>query len=77
MTDMWAIATAVYVAGVALGLLVIDGHPAARVGLALVWPIGPIAFVITIAILIAASLIAFPVAGAPLLGVAVVWWALS
>ena len=78
MTLIGAIATAVYVAGVVLGLLVIDGRPAERVGLALVWPIGPIAFVITITILIAASLIAFPAAGAAaVLGGVVVWWALS
>ena len=69
---------AVYVAGVAWGLSTIDARPAARVGLALLWPLGPLAFVITITILIGASLIAYPVFGAAvLLGAAAVWWMLA
>ena len=69
---------AVYVAGVAWGLLMIDARPAARVGLALLWPLGPLAFALTIGILLVASLIAFPAVGAVvLLTTAAAWWVLS
>ena len=68
----------VYVAGVVWGLIAIDARPAARVGLALVWPIGPLAFVVVVTILLAASLIAYPAFGAAvLLAAGAVWWAFS
>ena len=68
----------VYVAGVVWGLVAIDARPAARIGLALVWPLGPLAFVVTIAILLAASLVAFPLFGLAVLAAAgVVWWILT
>jgi hypothetical protein len=55
----------------------IDARPAARLGLALLWPLGPLAFVLTITILLAASLIAYPAIGVGvLLAAGVVWWAL-
>ena len=54
---------AVYVAGVVWGLMVIDAKPAARIALAFAWPLGPIAFAVTITVLLAASLIAFPIFG--------------
>jgi hypothetical protein len=56
----------------------IDARPAARVGLALLWPLGPLAFVVTVTILLAASLIAYPAFGVGVLiavVVAVAWWA--
>lgn len=77
MTAVGAIGTAVYVAGVVLGLIVIDARPPARIGLALLWPLGPLAFLVTITILIVASLIAFPAFGAAVLLAGVAWWALS
>jgi hypothetical protein len=68
----------VYVVGVVWGLLRIDAGPLARVVLALLWPLGPVAFVVTLTILFAASLIAFPVFGAAVLAAAgVMWWALT
>ncbi len=74
---LWGLGWAVYVAGVAWGLLAIDARPAARVGLALLWPLGPLAFAVTIAVLLVASLVAYPAFGAAvLLAVAMVWWAL-
>ena len=77
-SGLWDLGVAAYVAGVAWGLLMIDARPAARVGLALLWPFGPLAFVLTIAILLVASLIASPVFGAMvLLTLAAAWWALS
>lgn len=73
-----ALGVAVYVAGVAWGLIVIDARPAARVGLALLWPLGPLAFVVTITILLAASLVAYPVFGAAvLIGAGIAWWMLA
>jgi hypothetical protein len=72
MPDVWLAAT-VYGAGVVIGLLAGDARPAARLGLALLWPLGPAAFVVTLAVLLAASLIAFPVIGAAALAGALVW----
>jgi hypothetical protein len=54
---------AIYLFGVALGLLMIDARGLARLGLALLWPLGPIAFVVTISILLLSLPIAFPIAG--------------
>jgi len=56
-------ALVVYIIGVVIGLLCTDARPIARVGLALLWPVGPLAFIATITILVAASVIAFPVVG--------------
>ena len=68
----------VYVVGVAWGLLRTDARPLARVALALLWPLGPIAFGVTLSILLAASLIAFPLFGAVALTAAgVAWWAFT
>ena len=63
----WELAGVVYVAGVIWGLVLTDATPLERMMLALVWPLGPIAFVVTIAILLVASAIAFPLVGIPLL----------
>jgi hypothetical protein len=65
----------VYVVGVVWGLLRIDARPLARVALALLWPLGPIAFGVTLAILFLAAHVAFPLFGAASMTVAVViWW---
>jgi hypothetical protein len=50
---------AIYLAGVAIGLWRTDAPLPTRALLALLWPIGPLAFVIVVAILIAASPLAF------------------
>ena len=60
----------VYAAGVLVGLVRIDARVPTRVALALLWPIGPVAFAITISILLLASLVAFPVFGAIVLAAA-------
>lgn len=75
MWHFWVLAAVVYVAGVAGGLLVSDARPLERLALALLWPLGPIAFVVTVTILLAASLIVFPMfgLGVPLVAV-VIWW---
>jgi hypothetical protein len=68
----------IYVAGIGLGLLMIDARPPVRIGLSILWPIGPLAFIVTIAILLVASLIAFPALGAAAAIVAVLaWWIYS
>lgn len=78
MSGLWTWVATVYVAGVVWGLIVIDARPAMKVGLALVWPLGPIAFAITLTILVAASFIAFPMFGITVLAVAgVIFWMLS
>jgi hypothetical protein len=51
---------AIYLAGVVAGLLTIDARPAARVGLAAVWPLGPLAFIATVTMLLAIAAVAFP-----------------
>ena len=64
-----------YIGGAVVGLLLTDGRPIERLVLALLWPIGPLAFVLTVAILLAAAAIAFPMFGivAASIGVAA-WW---
>jgi hypothetical protein len=63
MRTAWALALLVYVAGVASGLIRIDARPGVRIGLAVLWPIGPLAFLVTLAVLLVAAAIAFPVFG--------------
>jgi hypothetical protein len=48
-----------YGIGVVVGLWRTDGSPATKLALALLWPLGPIAFLITISGLIVAAAIAF------------------
>jgi hypothetical protein len=48
-----------YVIGVLVGLWRTDGPPATKLTLALLWPIGPIAFLVTISGLVIAAAIAF------------------
>jgi hypothetical protein len=50
---------AIYLAGVAVGLWRTDAPLPTRLLLAILWPIGPLAFVIVVAILLAASPLAF------------------
>jgi hypothetical protein len=71
----WALA-GMYVAGVALGLLMSDEQPAQRFVLAVLWPLGPLAFVMTVSILLVAAVIAFPLVMVPALGVAALAWRL-
>ncbi|MBM3818608.1 MAG: hypothetical protein FJW14_06270 [Acidimicrobiia bacterium] len=63
MSDVWTSIALIYVAGVVWGLLVIDARVGVRMGLAVLWPVGPAAFLVTLTILLAASLIAFPMFG--------------
>jgi len=48
---------------------------ATRVGLALLWPLGPLAFLITVAGLLVVAAIAFPLVGVVLAAAIVAaWW---
>jgi hypothetical protein len=65
----------VYVAGALVALWRTDASLVTRLLIALLWPVGPLAFVVTISILVAASLIAFPaLGGLVLVAIALTWW---
>lgn len=64
----------IYVVGATVGLFATDARPPARVGLALLWPLGPAAFVVTVSILLAASLVAFPPIAIVVAAVAALAW---
>ena len=67
----------VYVVGVLVGLIATQGGVATRIGLALLWPLGPLAFVITVAGLLVVAAIAFPVFGLILAAaIGALWFAL-
>ena len=53
---------AIYLAGVLIGIAVIRDRWPARLGLALVWPLGPIAFFVVVAVLLVAAAILWPIA---------------
>ena len=65
----------VYAAGVAVGLWRIDGSPVARLTIALLWPLGVVAAIVTITALVLAAMVLFPLVGvAGVLTVALIWW---
>ena len=57
------VALGLYLAGVAVTLWRTDARWPTRTAVALLWPVGPMAFVLTVLVLLAASTIAFPVVG--------------
>ena len=50
----------VYLLGVAIGLMVMRDPWPTRIGTALVWPLGPIAFVLVISLLLIVATILWP-----------------
>ena len=66
----------VYTVGALIVLWRTDAHWPTRIALAVLWPLGPLAFVITVGILLAASLIAFPLVagGIAIIGALAAWW---
>ena len=64
----------IYALGVIAGLVLTDASPPARIGLALAWPIGPLAFAVVIAGLLIAALYIFPLFGAAVAVGAAAWW---
>jgi hypothetical protein len=71
-------AFAVYIAGLIVGLVATDGRLGSRLALAVLWPLGPLAFVVTVTGLVGAAAIAFPpfgIAATVIAGLGV-WWLL-
>jgi len=70
-------ALAVYLIGVAAALARTDAGWGTRLLLAAIWPLGPLAFAVTVASLVAVGMVAFPLFGAAVLAVggAAWWWA--
>lgn len=69
---------AIYVAGALIALWRTDAAPLTRLMMALLWPVGPLAFAVTVTILLAASVIAFPALGAALVAAGgLAWWAFT
>jgi hypothetical protein len=64
----------IYVVGVLLGLTATQGGAATRLGLALLWPLGPLAFLITVAGLLVVAAIAFPMFGVMLAAAVAAGW---
>lgn len=65
----------IYVVGVLLGLIATQGGVATRLGLALLWPLGPLAFLMTVAGLLVVAAIAFPIFGLICAaGLGAAWW---
>ena len=70
---MWL--AGIYMLGVIVGLIATQGGVATRLLMALLWPLGPLAFIITVAGLLIVAAIAFPVFGVILAGaVGAAWW---
>jgi hypothetical protein len=67
----------IYVLGVVIGLARVDGKGPVRAGIALAWPLGPLALIVTIATLLLASLIAFPWFGVAVAVTALAGWILA
>ena len=60
----WAqIALAVYAVGVVIGLVATDARWRTRIALSLLWPIGPLAFVVVVCVLLIVALVVFPTFG--------------
>ena len=74
---MWVV-IAIYVVGTIAGVLFTDAKPLMRIGFALAWPIGPLAFAVVVTGLVLASLYIFPIFGAvAAAGLAAGWWFLA
>jgi hypothetical protein len=69
---------AIYVAGVLVALWRTDAAVVPRVGLALLWPLAPLACAVTLSMLFAAAMVLFPLVGVAAIGAAgAVWWFLK
>ena len=74
MSDV-RVAILIYAVGVVVGLMFTDARPLTRVGLALAWPLAPLAFVTVVTTLLLAALYIFPLFGAVVaVGLAAGWF---
>jgi hypothetical protein len=72
------VALGIYLFGVALALWRTDAAWPARAAVAVLWPLGPAAFIVTVSLLLAASTVAFPAVGAAAAaGALIAWWAFA
>jgi hypothetical protein len=72
------VALGIYLLGVVLALWRTDAAWPVRAAVAMLWPVGPAAFIATVLLLIGASTIAFPAVGILVAaGGLVAWWALA
>jgi hypothetical protein len=84
MSEVWGLSAVawgvlIYAAGIAIGLAVMRDPWPLRVGTAVAWPLGPLAFAIVVPILLIAAVILWPVRmlGAAALIAAVFWLVLG
>lgn len=68
------VALLVYAAGALVALWRTDASWPTRITLALLWPVGPVAFVLTVSLLLAVSVVVFPLVGALVAAAALGWW---
>lgn len=65
----------VYAVGVAIGLWRVDAAPLTRTLVALLWPLGIVAAVVTLTGLALTAMVLFPIVGiATVIGLALLWW---
>lgn len=66
----------IYLAGAAIAAWRTDASWPMRIALAALWPLGPLAFLVTVTILLTASLIGFPLIAGPVAVAAgaLAWW---
>ena len=69
-------ALTIYAVGALIGLVTTDARPLARICLALLWPVGVLAFVVTIGGLVAVSTVLFPAFGIGMLVAVLLGWML-
>ena len=69
---MWMLG--VYLVGVLVGLMATQGGPGTRLLLGVLWPLGPLAFLITVTGLVVVAAIAFPVFGVILTATVAAGW---
>jgi hypothetical protein len=57
MPELSTILLVIYGVGALIALIRTDAGPATRLGLAALWPLGPLAFVVTLGVLLLAALV--------------------
>ena len=67
----------IYAVGVVIGLIATDARPLARICLALLWPVGVLAFLVTVGGLLAVSVVLFPLFGISLAAAALAAWLMT
>ena len=71
---MVGVALVLYLFGVAVGLLRVDGPPLTKFVVALSWPIGVLAGLLTVSALMLSAMVLFPIVGAVVAVAAALLW---